>query len=92
MAAERGVDLASIVGTGADGMVTEDDVKRYRGQASRRLGTDRAGIGLDLDSEWWTAGTVAARKLTRIQAVGARNLDRELERDSAFSCRCCAPI
>src|ERR1700693_469300 len=28
LAAERGVDLAGVAGTGADGMITEDDVKR----------------------------------------------------------------
>jgi len=72
LAAERGVDLASIVGSGADGMVTEDDVKRAAEQgASQPAAGARAANAIASDG----ALTPARReKLTRIQAVGARNL------------------
>jgi pyruvate dehydrogenase E2 component (dihydrolipoamide acetyltransferase) len=72
LAAERGVDLASIKGTGADGMVTEDDVKRAGEQgASVPAGAPLAVAGGVSDG----ALTPSRReKLTRIQAVGARNL------------------
>ena len=67
LAAERGVDLASIAGTGADGMITEDDVKRAaeQGAAKPTAATPSSDDAF-----------VPARreKLTRIQAVGARNL------------------
>jgi pyruvate dehydrogenase complex dihydrolipoamide acetyltransferase long form len=72
LAAERGLALASIAGTGVDGMVTEDDVKHAAEQgasapaAAAPASTSYAGDG----------ATAPARreKLTRIQAVGARNL------------------
>ncbi len=68
MAAERGVDLVSIVGTGADGMVTEDDVKR----AAEPGASASAGMA---HSQGDGAMTPSRReKLTRIQAIGARNL------------------
>jgi pyruvate dehydrogenase E2 component (dihydrolipoamide acetyltransferase) len=67
MAAERGVELASIVGTGADGMVTEDDVKRAAEQGTPApAARANAGVGALVPSR--------REKLTRIQAVGARNL------------------
>ncbi len=70
MAAERGVDLASIVGTGADGMITEDDVKRAAEQGTP-VPAAPAAIATASDG-----ALVPSRreKLTRIQAVGARNL------------------
>src|SRR5579862_4189334 len=67
IAAEYGVDLASLVGTGADGMITEDDVKRVAEQgASHPAGAADAGDGAFVPAR--------REKLTRIQAVGARNL------------------
>ncbi|HLX38516.1 MAG TPA: 2-oxo acid dehydrogenase subunit E2 [Candidatus Binataceae bacterium] len=67
IAAEHGVDLASLVGTGADGMITEDDVKRVAEQgASHPAGAADAGDGAFVPAR--------REKLTRIQAVGARNL------------------
>ncbi len=70
MAAERSVDLASIVGTGADGMVTEDDVKRAAEQGASAPTAPAAASAPDAG-----ALTPSRReKLTRIEAVGARNL------------------
>ena len=72
LAAERGVDLARIAGTGADGMVTEDDVKRAAEQgASAPVAAASAAAASVSDG-----GLTPSRreKLTRIQAVGARNL------------------
>jgi pyruvate dehydrogenase complex dihydrolipoamide acetyltransferase long form len=70
LAAERGVDLASVSGTGPDGMVTEDDVKRAaeQGASAAAAATAPAPAG--------NGALQPARreKLTRIQAVGARNL------------------
>jgi pyruvate dehydrogenase complex dihydrolipoamide acetyltransferase long form len=67
LAAERGVDLASVAGTGADGMITEDDVKRAPEQGtSASAATAFASDGAFAPSR--------REKLTRIQAVGARNL------------------
>jgi pyruvate dehydrogenase E2 component (dihydrolipoamide acetyltransferase) len=69
LAAERGVDLASIAGTGADGMVTEDDVKRAGERGAAAATSSPASIASN------GALTPSRReKLTRIQAVGARNL------------------
>ncbi len=71
MAAERGVDLASIAGTGADGMVTEDDVKRSAEQDASQPVVAPTATLLAANG----ALTPSRReKLTRIQAVGARNL------------------
>lgn len=68
IAAERGVDLTSIAGTGADGMITEDDVKRAaeRPVAASFATSTTSGDGAPMPSR--------REKLTRIQAVGARNL------------------
>jgi len=69
LATERGVDIASVAGTGADGMVTEDDVKRAAEQgapAASPASTTQASDGALTPSR--------REKLTRIQAVGARNL------------------
>ncbi|HVN26849.1 MAG TPA: 2-oxo acid dehydrogenase subunit E2 [Candidatus Binataceae bacterium] len=66
LAAEKGVDLASIAGTGADGMVTEDDVKRAAEQVASQPAPAPTSDGVFAPSR--------REKLTRIQAVGARNL------------------
>ena len=63
LAAERGVDLAGIAGTGADGMITEDDVKRAAEQPAPAPATSDGPLAPS-----------RREKLTRIQAVGARNL------------------
>ncbi len=68
LAAERGIDLANVAGTGADGMVTEDDVKRASEQPAAPIAAAPAANA--------SAALTPSRreKLTRIQAVGARNL------------------
>jgi pyruvate dehydrogenase E2 component (dihydrolipoamide acetyltransferase) len=69
MATERSIDIASIAGTGADGMVTEDDVKRAAEQSASTPAATPVSVATD------GALTPSRReKLTRIQAVGARNL------------------
>jgi len=67
LAAERGIDLASLVGTGADGMITEDDVKRAAEQ-----GTSKPAAAMAASDGAFAPAR--REKLTRIQAVGARNL------------------
>ena len=70
LAAERGVDLASLAGSGADGMITEDDVKRAAEQGAAHA-TATASVATASDGAFAPA---RREKLTRIQAVGARNL------------------
>jgi pyruvate dehydrogenase complex dihydrolipoamide acetyltransferase long form len=70
LAAERGLDLASIAGTGADGMVTEDDVTRAAGQGASTPAPAATATNLSAGA----TAPVRREKLTRIQAVGARNL------------------
>jgi pyruvate dehydrogenase E2 component (dihydrolipoamide acetyltransferase) len=69
LATERGVDLAAMVGTGADGLITEDDV---------RSALDRgASVPSSATPQVAAPGALApsrVQKLTRIQQVGARNL------------------
>ncbi len=70
IAAEAGVDLAAISGTGPDGMITEEDVRRAASRSSAAAPPSGAAAG---------PGPLAparSEKLTRIQAVGARNLTR----------------
>ena len=72
LAAEHGIDLGRIAGHGADGAVTEDDVRAAIGGRADAPG---ARVGAIYASP--TAGAlVPARReqLTRIQQIGARNL------------------
>ena len=72
LAAERGLDLTSVAGSGPDGLITEDDV--------RKIGADSTsaapGKGSAAEAEITTRPLLASRreKLTRIQSAGARNL------------------
>src|SRR5215472_5636780 len=68
IAAEAGVDLGRISGSGPDGMITEDDVRRAAAapQASAALMPARR------------------EKLTRIQAVGAKNLTQSWQQVPHF--------
>ncbi len=72
LAAERGIDLASVAGTGADGMVTEDDVKRAAEQSASSLAPAASASTAHTSDSVLTPAR--REKLTRIQAVGARNL------------------
>lgn len=68
IAAERGLDLAGVAGTGPDGMITEDDVKRA---------LEGAPSGSTPAAAPSAAGPLAParrEKLTRVQMVGARNV------------------
>jgi pyruvate dehydrogenase complex dihydrolipoamide acetyltransferase long form len=72
LAAERGLDLSSVAGSGPDGLITEDDVRKIGAQSpSAEPGKGSAGAG-----EIATRPLMASRreKLTRIQSVGARVL------------------
>jgi pyruvate/2-oxoglutarate dehydrogenase complex dihydrolipoamide acyltransferase (E2) component/uncharacterized OsmC-like protein len=72
IAAEAGVDLGGISGSGPDGMITEDDVRRA---AAAPAGGPQASAAL----------TPARReKLTRIQAVGAKNLTQSWQQVPHF--------
>jgi pyruvate/2-oxoglutarate dehydrogenase complex dihydrolipoamide acyltransferase (E2) component/uncharacterized OsmC-like protein len=72
IAAEIGVDLARISGSGPDGMITEDDVRRA---AAAPAAGPQASAAL----------TPARReKLTRIQAVGAKNLTQSWQQVPHF--------
>ncbi|MDO8433540.1 MAG: 2-oxo acid dehydrogenase subunit E2 [Candidatus Binatus sp.] len=73
IAAERGIDLSSVAGSGPDGMITEDDVrkigeKKIAEQPTAQMPASTPGFA--------TEGLAPSRreKLTRIQMVGARNV------------------
>jgi pyruvate dehydrogenase complex dihydrolipoamide acetyltransferase long form len=69
IAAERGLDLAAVAGTGPDGMVTEDDVKRALESPQSAPAASAAPAA--------ASGPLAParrEKLTRVQMVGARNV------------------
>jgi pyruvate dehydrogenase E2 component (dihydrolipoamide acetyltransferase) len=65
MAAERGLDLSGVAGTGTEGMVTEDDVKRALESPQGAPGAAAASGPL---------APARREKLTRVQMVGARNV------------------
>jgi pyruvate dehydrogenase E2 component (dihydrolipoamide acetyltransferase) len=67
LAAESGIDLANISGSGPDGLITEDDV--------RQIGAAPAAGKIEQPATSH-GGLVPARreKLTRVQMVGARNV------------------
>src|SRR6267154_567492 len=69
LAAKRGLDLTSVAGSGPDGLITEDDV--------RKIGADSTSAkGAAAEAQITTRPLLASRreKLTRIQSAGARNL------------------
>jgi pyruvate dehydrogenase E2 component (dihydrolipoamide acetyltransferase) len=68
LAAERGLDLTSVAGSGPDGLITEDDV--------RKIGANNTPAEPDKTAAIATPPLLASRreKLTRIQSAGARNL------------------
>lgn len=70
LAAERGIDLNAIAGTGPDGMVTEDDVKN----AGATSAPAPAATPMAAAAETGEIAPSHVEKLTRIQAAGARNL------------------
>jgi pyruvate dehydrogenase E2 component (dihydrolipoamide acetyltransferase) len=72
IAAEAGVDLGGISGSGPDGMITEDDVRRAAAAPAS---------GPQASSELTPA---RREKLTRIQAVGARNLTQSWQQVPHF--------
>jgi pyruvate dehydrogenase E2 component (dihydrolipoamide acetyltransferase) len=63
LAAKSGIDLAGVVGSGPDGLITEDDVRKIGATDAQHA---KSAPGPLLASR--------REKLTRIQAVGARNL------------------
>ncbi len=77
LAAEHGLELGAITGSGPDGLVTEDDVK-----GALESGAKPASIREAVSPAQSAAASAASspmgpsrrEKLTRIQAVGARNL------------------
>ena len=73
IAAESGLDLAGISGSGPDGMITEDDVRRAAEQPAAAP-TQSSGPLVPARRE----------KLTRIQAVGARNLTQSWQQVPHF--------
>ena len=72
LAAEHGIDLGRIVGHGAAGAVTEDDVRAAIGA----LTAAPAALAAGASAPPAAGALVPARreKLTRIQQIGARNL------------------
>jgi pyruvate dehydrogenase E2 component (dihydrolipoamide acetyltransferase) len=71
LAAERGVDLTRIVGTGDGGMVTEDDVRAFAAPSASATTPGASAPGASSPND---ATPARREKLTRIQYAGARNL------------------
>ena len=77
MAAEAGVDLEGITGSGPYGMITEDDV--------RRAAAKPAAAAPPASAQSFGPLTPARReKLTRIQTIGARNLTQSWQQVPHF--------
>ncbi len=74
IAAEAGIDLAKVAGTGPDGMITEEDVRRAAAKPAAPASAQAAGPLTPARRE----------KLTRIQAVGARNLTQSWQQIPHF--------
>ncbi len=74
LAAERGIDLSAITGSGPNGLVTEDDVKSASAGAPAGTPSGAAQTSSAPTSEAGPLWPSRREKLTRIQAVGARNL------------------
>jgi len=77
LAAERGVDLARVVGSGEGGMVTENDVRAFAvGERTRAVSATATtpGAFAPIASPPSDATPARREKLTRIQQAGARNL------------------
>jgi len=74
IAAEAGIDLAGISGSGPDGMITEDDVRRATTKS----------VAADASQSAGPLAPARREKLTRIQAVGARNLTRSWQQVPHF--------
>ena len=74
LAAERGIDLSGLSGSGPDGMITEDDVRRTSENQTAALSAPTPGALVPARRE----------KLTRIQAVGARNLTQSWQQVPHF--------
>jgi pyruvate dehydrogenase E2 component (dihydrolipoamide acetyltransferase) len=68
LAAEGGIDLANISGSGPGGLITEDDVRRIGGSRATTEKVEAAASSF--------GGLAPARreKLTRVQMAGARNV------------------
>jgi len=77
IATEAGVDLADIAGSGPDGMITEDDVRRAAARPSAAAPSASAQSTVSL-------APARREKLTRIQAVGARNLTQSWQQVPHF--------
>src|SRR5579885_2383148 len=77
IAAEAGIELAAISGTGPDGMITEDDVRRAGAKPAAPSPASPA-------SEAAALAPARREKLTRIQAVGARNLTQSWQQIPHF--------
>jgi pyruvate/2-oxoglutarate dehydrogenase complex dihydrolipoamide acyltransferase (E2) component/uncharacterized OsmC-like protein len=73
LAAERGIDVARIAGTGPGGLVTEDDVRRAAAAAQQSQSAG-AAPGSVAGADAADAIPAHREKLTRIQLAGARNL------------------
>jgi pyruvate dehydrogenase E2 component (dihydrolipoamide acetyltransferase) len=79
LARERGVDLASVSGSGRKGRIIKEDVEGFGGAPAAGSGA-AVVAGLDL-APWPTVdferyGPVERRPLSRIQKISARNLAR----------------
>ncbi|HEY2664215.1 MAG TPA: 2-oxo acid dehydrogenase subunit E2 [Candidatus Binataceae bacterium] len=73
LASQNGVDLGAINGSGTNGLVTEDDVRRVI-ESRGALAPKRSAAASATPGPSAALSPARREKLTRIQAVGARNL------------------
>lgn len=91
LAAELGVDLAMVTGTGPEGRIVEADVSRATGPgANARIGTSTAEAGSDAQDREEVRWTAARRATARRMADSARTvapvtLHRRAEADAALA-------
>lgn len=78
LAREMGVSLAEVDGSGARGRIVKDDVKLFVKQAmtAPRTGSESRGAGIAAvpEVDFSRFGPVESVPMTRVRAVGARNL------------------
>jgi pyruvate dehydrogenase E2 component (dihydrolipoamide acetyltransferase) len=76
LARELGVDLRSVAGTGSRGRIVKDDVKEFVKTKMLKAPEAASAIPRIPAVDFAKFGATENRALTRIQAVGARNLHR----------------
>jgi pyruvate dehydrogenase E2 component (dihydrolipoamide acetyltransferase) len=76
LARELGVDLSAVDGSGSRGRIVKDDVKSFVKHSMQQGGSERPGIPPVPQVDFSKFGPTESVALTRVQALGATNLQR----------------